>query len=104
MVCFNEWLKIVGITPHRPLFTALMATPSFTYTGHALERMRERKISKRQVEKAVLEPHRQFTSKGRQVAERGTAHGNVLRVVYNAGYSGTEIVSAVIITAVRISP
>lgn len=53
-----------------------------TYAAHARLRMRERFISERQIVNTLEQPDRSFPSKGKLVAERATARGNTLRVVY----------------------
>ncbi len=70
------------------------------FKPHARERMRQRRISYDQVRRTVNDPHRLSESRGRWVAERDTAHGNILRVVYTVEPDG----AALIITVIRISP
>ncbi|MEM6427677.1 MAG: DUF4258 domain-containing protein [Deinococcota bacterium] len=74
------------------------------YTQHALERMSERRISQRQVERTLEQPDKTYPSDGKLVAERVTVHGNTLKVVYSETANGLTITSAIVITVIRISP
>ena len=76
---------------------------AFRYTTHAREQMTLRRISESQVERVVLKPHRRYESRGRLVAERDTEHGNTVRVVYTEEEGRAQVITAVIITAIRIS-
>lgn len=56
---------------------------------HARKRMRQRKISRAQVERTVQNPDRAYTSWGKLVAEGDTAAGNTV-FVYYVEPEGTE--------------
>lgn len=65
------------------------------YDPHAWDRMRERRVSEQQVERAIANPTQSAPSTdppGRIVAEYDTTAGNTLRVVYVevATAGGTE--------------
>jgi predicted fused transcriptional regulator/phosphomethylpyrimidine kinase len=79
-----------------------MPFANIAYTPHVLKRMRERRISQKQVEKVLAEPHKAYSSGDRMVAERRTSAGNTLRVVYLEGPYGTEQ-GALVITVIRIA-
>ena len=73
------------------------------YHPHARARMRERRVSEEQVERAIANPSRRYPSTnppGRIVAEYDTAVGNTVRVVYVeiATSRGTE---AYVLTVLR---
>jgi hypothetical protein len=75
-----------------------------TLHPHALQRMGTRLVSRRQIEQTIAMPTRTSPSSnppGRIVAERVTAAGNTLRVVYveRAVPDGIE---AFVLTVVRI--
>jgi hypothetical protein len=71
------------------------------FDPHARQRMEERKIGENQVLRAIAEPDRQYPShSGRFVAERQTAAGNVIRVVYVEQDNGA---TAFVITVIRMS-
>jgi hypothetical protein len=61
--------------------------------------MRDRKIGANQVERTIAAPDSLATSRGRIVAERATAMGNTIRVVYAEEASGTV---AHVVTVIRI--
>jgi len=72
------------------------------YHPHARLRMRQRHVSERQVERAIENPTRSEPSAdppGRIVAERDTAVGNTLRVVYVERDRGA---TAFVLTVYRI--
>lgn len=52
------------------------------FSDHALQRMRERRISRAQVVRTINQPDSVIVSRGAYVAERQTSAGNTLRVVY----------------------
>ena len=67
-----------------------MAYTRIEYDSHARLRMRQRRVSERQVTAALTAPNRRFPShSGRLVVERQTAIGNTLRVVYEELEGGT---------------
>jgi Domain of unknown function (DUF4258) len=73
-----------------------------TYAPHALDQMRKRLIGEGQVERTIAQPDRTAPSVrplGRIVAERVTAAGNTLRVVYVEFDDGAE---AHVVTVIRI--
>jgi len=75
-----------------------------TYSKHAREQMAERLISPRQIERTIAAPNRTRPSTnplGRTVAERETAAGNTLRVVY-AEVPTLAGVTAHVVTIIRI--
>jgi hypothetical protein len=61
--------------------------------------MRDRKIAPHKVERAIASPDTVTTSRGKLVAEKATAMGNTIRVVYAEEASGTV---AHVVTVVRI--
>jgi hypothetical protein len=66
--------------------------------------MRERRISEQQVVRAVNKPD--VVKQGqnnRLIAERTTTQGNILRVVYIEVPEGLQLVSALVVTVVRIA-
>ena len=72
------------------------------YHPHAQRRMRQRLISTTQVEQAIAHPSRTMPSTnppGRVIAERITAAGNTLRVVYaeRPTPGGTEALVLIVI-------
>ena len=72
------------------------------YHPHARLRMRQRRVSERQVERAIESPTRRQPSTnppGRIVAERDTAVGNTLRIVYVEREGGA---TAFVLTVYRI--
>ena len=74
-----------------------------TYHPHARRRMQLRLISEAQVERAIADPTRTAPSTnppGRIVAERVTAGGNTLRVVF-VERSTPAGVEAFVLTAIR---
>jgi hypothetical protein len=79
-----------------------MKYAKITYAFHARKRMKQRRISERQVIRTLEEPDMTYPSKGKLVAERRTTQGNTLRVVYIESPEGPQVVSAVVITAIRI--
>jgi hypothetical protein len=72
---------------------------------HARIRMRERRISEQQVARTINQPDVvKVGAKNRLIAERATSQGNTIRVVYIETQDGPLLVSAVVVTAVRIAP
>lgn len=70
-----------------------------TYSRHARNQMRERKIGANQVERTIASPDTLTSSRGKMVAEKATAMGNIIRVVYAEEASGTV---ALVVTVIRI--
>ena len=73
-----------------------------TYAPHAFDQMRKRLIGEGQVERTIAHPDLTTPStspRGRIVAERVTAVGNTLRVVYVELDGGTE---AHVVPVIRI--
>ena len=73
-----------------------------TYARHARTQMAERRVSERQGERTIAAPTRVYPSTdppGRLVAERATAAGNTLPVVYVELAGGTV---ARVVTVIRI--
>ena len=76
--------------------------PTVVYTNHARGQMTKRRISERQVEQVIIAPTSTRPSTnppGRIIAERVTAAGNTLRVVYRDADGG---MTALVITVIRI--
>jgi hypothetical protein len=66
--------------------------------------MQERRISEEQVARTLNRPHRVYAGRNdRIVAERDTERGNILRVVYIESTEGSQVVSALVVTAVRMA-
>ena len=81
-----------------------MSETRFRYSNHARKRMRERNISRRQVESVVKRPDRQYPDPedaALTIAERLTDMGNTLRVVYAETSSGLELRTVVVVTVIR---
>jgi hypothetical protein len=77
-----------------------MAYSRIDYDPHARDKMRERRISERQIAATLNRPDRVVPGhSGRLIAERDTAVGNVLRVVFVEPHGGTV---AYVITAYRV--
>jgi len=73
-----------------------------TYSPHAFDQMRKRLIGEEQVERTIARPDRAAPSTApprRIIAERVTAVGNVIRVVYAELDGGAE---AHVVTVIRI--
>lgn len=64
--------------------------------------MRERSISKKQVERAIEQPDRLAYEGGKLVAERDTSAGNTIRVVYVERLT-SDGETAHVVTVIRIS-
>lgn len=78
---------------------------NITYSAHALQRMAQRRISAGQVQRTILAPDKATLSPvGTIIAERLTGAGNILRVVYAENSQGTMVISAHVITVIRIAP
>ena len=54
-------------------------------SNHARKRMRQRNIPRGQILRALNDPERRYPSGDKMVAERSTAAGNVVQVVYVEG-------------------
>ena len=75
-----------------------------TYSRHARQQVATRLVADAQVERTIANPTRQYSSTdppGRVVAERLTAAGNTLRVVYAEVATATGVVAHVV-TVIRI--
>jgi hypothetical protein len=92
------------VPPSVPEEIRSMPYNRIVFSGHALQRMRERRISEAQVIRTIDQPDSVVTSRGALVAERRTAGGNTLRVVYREQAGEQQVISAVVITAIRIAP
>jgi hypothetical protein len=76
----------------------------FEYSVHALDQMRERKISRRQVERTLNDPDSVYPChSGRLVPQRHTQACNVIQVVFVEREEQVEIVTAIVITVIRTS-
>ena len=80
-----------------------MAFASIEYSQHARDQMQDRRISRNQVERSLRDPDRLRLERNRLVAERDTAAGNYIRVVYVERLTDHGTV-ALVITAIRIKP
>jgi hypothetical protein len=77
-----------------------MAYARIDYDRHARDKMRERLVSERQIAAALNRPDRLLAGhSGRLIAERDTAAGNTLRVVFVEQRGGTV---AYVITVYRV--
>ena len=65
------------------------------YHPHARKRMRQRKISRAQVERALQNPDRSYESWGKLAAEGATVAGNTVFVYYVEPAPGEALVLSV---------
>lgn len=80
-----------------------MAFTSIEYSQHALDQMEERRIGKGQIENTLRNPDRTRFDRDRLIAERNTAAGNFIRVVYVEKLTSNGTVARVV-TVIRITP
>ena len=82
-----------------------MTAPGIIISDHARIRMRERRISEQQVIRTINQPDvLKSGTNDRLIAELIANQGNTLRVVYIESQDGPQLVSALVVTAVRIAP
>ncbi len=73
----------------------------FEFDPHALKRMRQRRISRRQILRTVTNPDRLYSGyRGRLVAEYTTNEGNTLSVVFEE-HEHADGITAFIVTVIR---
>lgn len=72
-------------------------------SNHARKRMRQRNIPRGQIMRTLNEPERVYSSGDKEVAERPTESGNVIRVVYVERPEGYPETDAFIVSLVRKS-
>lgn len=65
------------------------------YHSHARKRMRQRKISRAQVERTLQNPDRSYESWGKLAVEGATAEGNTVFVYYVEPAPGEALVLSV---------
>lgn len=80
-----------------------MAFTLIEYTQHALDQMDKRRVGRNQVESTLNNPNRTRFDRGCLIAERDTAYGNFVRVVYVEKLTDSGTVARVV-TVIRISP
>lgn len=80
-----------------------MAFTSVEYTQHAVDQMVKRHVGEGQVVNTLNNPNRTRLERGKLIAERDTAYGNFIRVVYVERLTDNGTVARVV-TVIRISP